>query len=43
MEVKDKRGFIKHKNDKFPYTVYLCAGSQALKKNENKIYVMKWS
>lgn len=32
-----------HKNDKFPYTVYFCAGSQSLKKNENKIYAMKWS
>lgn len=32
-----------HKQDKFPYTVYFCAGSQSEKKNENKIYVMKWS
>jgi ribosome assembly protein RRB1 len=32
-----------HKSDKFPYTVYFCAGSQSLKKNENRIYVLKWS
>lgn len=24
-------------------SVYFCAGSQSLNKNENKIYVMKWS
>ena len=23
--------------------MYLCAGSQATKRNENRIYVMKWS
>lgn len=40
---KDKRGIATHKQDKFPYTVYFCAGSQSLKKNENKIYVLKWS
>jgi ribosome assembly protein RRB1 len=40
---KDKYGQTIHKHDKFPYTVYFCGGSQALKKNENKIYVMKWS
>ena len=38
----DKKGIMRHKNDKFPYNVYLVAGSQAPKKNENKIYVMKW-
>lgn len=42
-EAQDKFGQTIHKNDKFPYTVYFCGGSQALKKNENKIYVMKWS
>lgn len=41
--IVDKRGVTKHKKDDFPYTVYLCAGSQSHKKNENKIYVMKWS
>ncbi len=41
--IKDKRGDLKHKHDKFPYTVYFCAGSQALKKSDNKIYAMKWS
>lgn len=34
---------MKHKNDRFPYTVYLVAGSQSFKKSENKLYVMKWS
>ena len=32
-----------HKEDKFPYEVYLVAGSQAKKKGDNKIYVMKWN
>ena len=41
--IVDKYNVSKHKSDKFPYTVYLCAGSQALKRSENKIYVMKWS
>ena len=40
---KDRRGLQTHKKDKFPYTVYFCAGSQSLKKSENKIYVNKWS
>ena len=40
---KDKRDLTTHRTDKFPYTVYFCAGSQSLKKNENKIYVLKWS
>lgn len=39
----DRHGIAKHKKDDFPYTTYLCAGSQSSKKNENKIYVMKWS
>ena len=33
----------RHKHDKFPMSAYLVAGSQATKKNENKIYVMKWA
>ena len=41
--ITDKQGLMKHKQDKFPYTTYLVAGSQSTKKNENKIYVMKWS
>ena len=41
--IKDKSGIDTHKHDKFPYTVYFCAGSQSTKKNENKIYVLKWS
>lgn len=40
---KDKRGLQTHKGDRFPYTVFFCAGSQSMKKNENKIYVLKWS
>lgn len=39
---QDKHGIMKHKNDRFPYTSYLVAGSQATKKNENRLYVMKW-
>lgn len=38
-----KTGLDLHKQDKFPYTVYFCAGSQSEKKNDNKIYVMKWA
>jgi len=30
-------------DDNFPMTTYMVAGSQAEKKNDNKIYVMKWS
>ena len=41
--VKDRRGLLTHKKDKYPYTVYFCAGSQTLKKSDNKIYVLKWS
>jgi len=40
---KGKDQQVTHRSDKFPYTVYFCAGSQSLKKNENKIYVLKWS
>lgn len=32
-----------HKKDKYPMTTYFCAGSQGENKNDNKIYVMKWS
>lgn len=39
----DKRNEPKHKSDKFPMSVYMVAGSQAEKKVENKLYVMKWS
>ena len=38
-----RKDMKKHRNDRFPYTTYLCSGSQASKKNENKLYVMKWS
>lgn len=41
--VLDKNNIQKHKNDKFPLTVYMVAGSQADKKSENKLYVMKWA
>ena len=40
---KDKHGVMKHKMDRFPYSVYFCAGSQAQKKGDNKLYVMKWA
>ena len=39
----DKNKILKHRNDKFPMTCYMVAGSQADKKSENKLYVMKWS
>jgi len=39
----DKYDRRKHKNDKFPMTAYMVAGSQADKKSDNKLYVMKWS
>jgi ribosome assembly protein RRB1 len=33
---------LRHKNDKFPMDIYMVAGSQAEKRNDNRIYVMKW-
>ena len=39
----DKHGIRRHKNDRFPMTTYFVAGSQAEKKSDNKIYVMKWT
>lgn len=39
----DKNNVLKHRHDKFPMTCYMVAGSQADKKSENKLYVMKWS
>jgi ribosome assembly protein RRB1 len=39
----DKFNRKKHRNDKFPMTAYMVAGSQAEKKTDNKLYVMKWS
>ena len=42
--VFDKRMNVnKHVDDKYPMTVYFAGGSQCVNKNENKIYVMKWS
>lgn len=42
--VKDRgTGSLRHRQDKFPYTVYFCAGSQTFNKKDNKIYTMKWS
>lgn len=41
--ILDKHNRKKHRNDKFPMTAYMVAGSQAEKKADNKIYVMKWS
>lgn len=39
----DKNNIRRHKGDRFPMTVYFVAGSQAEKKSDNKIYVMKWT
>ena len=39
----DKHQRERHINDNFPMTAYMVAGSQAEKKSDNKIYVMKWS
>jgi len=41
----DKTKTIRHKQDKHPMTVYMIGGSQTekIKKNENRLYVMKWS
>ena len=33
---------LRHKKDIFPMDVYLVAGSQAEKRADNRIYVMKW-
>ena len=33
---------LRHKKDQFPMDVYMVAGSQAEKKADNRIYVMKW-
>ena len=43
--VKDKKLDIQiHKEDTYPMSVYFAAGSQnGFSKNENKIYVFKWS
>lgn len=32
--IKDKKGNMVHKHDKFPYTVYFCAGAQTTKKSD---------
>ena len=37
-----KAEITKHISDKYPYEAYVVAGSQATKKSDNKIYVMKW-
>jgi len=33
----------RHAEDEYPYNCLTVAGSQALKRTENKLYVMKWS
>jgi len=38
-----QNSFGKQREDKYPMSVYFCAGSQSVNKNENKIYVMKWA
>jgi ribosome assembly protein RRB1 len=42
-QMNKKLGISEHNNDKYPMSVYFCGGSQGTNKNENKIYVMKWS
>lgn len=42
-QMNKKLGIQEHTNDKYPMSVYFCGGSQGMNKNENKIYVMKWS
>ena len=37
-----RNNVLRHKKDQYPMDVYLVAGSQAEKRAENKIYVMKW-
>ena len=32
----------RHESDRYPYDVYVVSGSQAFKKTENKLYVMKF-
>jgi len=41
--IVDKHDVKRHKDDKFPYTAYLVAGSQTAKRSDNRIYVMKWT
>lgn len=42
--VFDKRlNLSKHKQDTYPMTTYFVGGSQSEDKNQNKLYVMKWS
>ena len=36
-------GALKHKKDQFPMDVYMVAGSQAERRGDNKLYVMKWA
>lgn len=38
-----KTNRLRHKKDFFPMEVYMVAGSQAEKRSDNRIYVMKWS
>ena len=33
---------VRHKKDAFPMDVYMVAGSQAEKRSDNRLYVMKW-
>ena len=38
-----KAEITRHVKDTYPYDAYVVAGSQAFKKSDNKIYVMKWT
>lgn len=37
-----KNNVLRHKKDQFPMDIYMVAGSQAEKRTDNRIYVMKW-
>ena len=39
----DGHNVTRHRKDRFPMTTYMVTGSQAQKKTDNRIYVMKWS
>ena len=42
MQDSSRNNTLRHKKDTFPIDVYLVAGSQAEKRADNRIYVMKW-
>jgi len=38
-----KNNVLRHKKDLFPMDIYMVAGSQAEKRSDNRLYVMKWA